>query len=160
MPTIRVDDAVYGALQKRAVPFVDTPNSVLRRMLSLEADVTAATTVANRTDQVSAATTNATYHINTKGVSARAVRTGAKGMRLMSATTPLKEMESLSDSNRDIRRRLLKDGYFTQEASGRYKLTRPFDFASPSAASSVLLGHESNGRLEWKDSNGEALGSR
>ena len=34
-PTIRVDDEVYGALQREAVPFVDTPNSVLRRKLGL-----------------------------------------------------------------------------------------------------------------------------
>ncbi len=34
-PTIRVDEDVYGALQRRAEPFVDTPNSVLRRLLDL-----------------------------------------------------------------------------------------------------------------------------
>lgn len=37
MPTIRVDDAVFKELQKRAQPFVDTPNDVLRRVLELEA---------------------------------------------------------------------------------------------------------------------------
>ena len=34
-PTIRVDDEVFAALQKRAQPFVDTPNSALRRLLGL-----------------------------------------------------------------------------------------------------------------------------
>lgn len=34
-PTIRVDVDVYIALQKSAEPFVDTPNSVLRRLLKL-----------------------------------------------------------------------------------------------------------------------------
>lgn len=34
-PTIRVDDEVYEELQKRAKPFVDTPNSTLRRVLGL-----------------------------------------------------------------------------------------------------------------------------
>jgi len=34
-PTIRVDDDVFSALQKRAKPFVDTPNSVLRQLLGL-----------------------------------------------------------------------------------------------------------------------------
>jgi hypothetical protein len=33
--TIRIDEDVYGALQAQAVPFVDTPNSVLRRLLGL-----------------------------------------------------------------------------------------------------------------------------
>lgn len=34
-PTIRVDEDVYDALKRRAEPFVDTPNSVLRRLLGL-----------------------------------------------------------------------------------------------------------------------------
>jgi len=34
-PTIRVDDEVYAALQAGAVPFQDTPNSVMRRVLGL-----------------------------------------------------------------------------------------------------------------------------
>ncbi|HEU0072449.1 MAG TPA: winged helix-turn-helix domain-containing protein [Dehalococcoidia bacterium] len=36
MPTIRVDDEVFKELQMHATPFVDTPNDVLRRLLSLE----------------------------------------------------------------------------------------------------------------------------
>jgi hypothetical protein len=36
-PTIRIDDDVYAALQAIAVPFQDTPNSVLRRVLDLPA---------------------------------------------------------------------------------------------------------------------------
>ncbi len=34
-PTIRIDDEVFDALKKHAEPFVDTPNSVLRRLLEL-----------------------------------------------------------------------------------------------------------------------------
>ncbi len=34
-PTIRVDDDVYEALQERGIAFVDTPNSVLRRLMGL-----------------------------------------------------------------------------------------------------------------------------
>src|SRR5438876_497382 len=37
MPTIRIDDEVYERLKKEAEPFVDTPNSVLRRMFELDA---------------------------------------------------------------------------------------------------------------------------
>lgn len=36
MPTIRIDDEVWEALQKNAKPFVDTPNSVLRELLKLD----------------------------------------------------------------------------------------------------------------------------
>jgi len=35
MPTIRVDDEVFRVLQRRGQAFVDTPNSVLRRILGL-----------------------------------------------------------------------------------------------------------------------------
>jgi len=34
-PTIRIDDEVYASLQAQASPFVDTPNSVIRRLLGL-----------------------------------------------------------------------------------------------------------------------------
>jgi hypothetical protein len=40
MPVVRVDDEVFSALQKQAVPFVDTPNSVLRRLLALDKQMT------------------------------------------------------------------------------------------------------------------------
>ena len=36
-PTIRIDKDVFGELKKHAEPFVDTPNSVLRRLLGLAA---------------------------------------------------------------------------------------------------------------------------
>lgn len=35
-PSIRIDEDVYRFLQEHAQPFVDTPNSVLRRLLELE----------------------------------------------------------------------------------------------------------------------------
>lgn len=34
-PTIRIDDEVYAWLQEQAVPFDDTPNTVLRRVAGL-----------------------------------------------------------------------------------------------------------------------------
>lgn len=37
-PTIEVDDEVFSALQDHAVPFVDDPNSVIRRLLALGDD--------------------------------------------------------------------------------------------------------------------------
>jgi hypothetical protein len=38
MPTIRIDDDVFKALQRKATPFVDTPNDVLLRLLGLTKD--------------------------------------------------------------------------------------------------------------------------
>lgn len=36
MPVIRIDAEVWRELQKRAVPLIDTPNSVLRKLLGLK----------------------------------------------------------------------------------------------------------------------------
>lgn len=36
MAQIRIDDEVFRALQKRAEPFTDTPNDVLRRLIGLD----------------------------------------------------------------------------------------------------------------------------
>ena len=38
MPVIRVDDEVWKELQRRAEPLIDTPNSVLRKILGLTGD--------------------------------------------------------------------------------------------------------------------------
>jgi hypothetical protein len=35
-PTIEIDDEVFAKLQEMAVPFVDSPNSVMRRVLGLD----------------------------------------------------------------------------------------------------------------------------
>lgn len=43
MPTIQIDDEIFVLLQKNAKPFVDSPNSTLRRMLGLRANGAAAT---------------------------------------------------------------------------------------------------------------------
>ncbi len=40
MPTIRIDDEVWEKLKKLAVPFEDTPNTVLRRLLSIDGQAT------------------------------------------------------------------------------------------------------------------------
>ncbi len=44
MRTIRVDEDVYGALQKQAKAFEDSPNSVLRRVLQLKGAISGSST--------------------------------------------------------------------------------------------------------------------
>lgn len=44
--TIKVDEDVWRRLQQDAVPFVDTPNTVLRRLLGLDADTNSLTSPA------------------------------------------------------------------------------------------------------------------
>jgi hypothetical protein len=53
-PTIRIDDDVFEELKRHAEPFVDTPNSVLRRMLNLgEAGINGRTSI-NESDLAAA----------------------------------------------------------------------------------------------------------
>lgn len=160
---IEVDEEVYMALQREAEPFVDTPNSVLRRLLGITADIPPSKGK-NSTAELPAPAAKSgearVYRLRAHGVSASAIRIGANGMRMLTAESDLKELSSLSASNRALRRRLIREGSFVESSDGRFELTGPREFSSPSAASSVLLGRESNGRLEWKDERGEPLGDR
>src|SRR5450830_792666 len=42
MESIKIDNDVFAHLQKHALPFVDTPNSTLRRLLGIDVAVSAA----------------------------------------------------------------------------------------------------------------------
>jgi len=56
----------------------------------------------------------------------------------------------------ELRAELLKNGVLIQEANN-LRFTQDYTFSSPSYASSVVLGRNSNGRTEWKDANGKTL---
>lgn len=159
---IEVDDEVFAALQGMAEPFVDTPNTVLRRLLGVDARPSAPglSREASGAEKPGDAIEATVYRLEASGISASATRTGEKGMRILSAISDLRALPSLSASNRAIRHRLLADGAFVEQPDGRYELSKPTDFPSPSAASSVLLGRESNGRAEWRDERGRPLGER
>ncbi|MGR0319456.1 DUF4357 domain-containing protein [Agromyces sp. ZXT2-3] len=160
---IEVDDEVFAALQAMAEPFVDTPNSVLRRVLGVDVRSPSAPDPSQEASgaETSGDATEATvYRLEAPGISATAERIGEHGMRMLSATSDLRVLPSLSASNRAIRHRLLADGAFIERPDGTYELSKPTDFPSPSAGSSVLLGRESNGRAEWKDARGRPLGAR
>ncbi|MBV8032417.1 MAG: hypothetical protein JO035_12985 [Betaproteobacteria bacterium] len=51
MPTIRLDEEVYAALKKLAEPFVDTPSSVIRRLLEEQGHLQKAVPVSPRKDE-------------------------------------------------------------------------------------------------------------
>ena len=82
MPTIRIDDDVFAALQKDAKPFVDTPNSVLRRLLGLDEEgknkVSAPMQIDGRT-----ADTGSTHHSGRLGEDG----TGSKNRRYSRASS-------------------------------------------------------------------------
>lgn len=55
-----------------------------------------------------------------------------------------------------LRHDLLANGVLVREDSG-LRFTQDYTFSSPSTASSFVLGRSSNGRTNWKDSEGRTL---
>jgi Domain of unknown function (DUF4357) len=55
-----------------------------------------------------------------------------------------------------IRAELVRQGLL-HDAGDVYELTQDYTFGSPSTASGVLLGRNSNGRVEWKAADGRPL---
>jgi 5-methylcytosine-specific restriction protein A len=60
---IRIDAAVFEELQKRARPFIDTPNDVLRRLLKLNAKEKPMTTAQRRSRSDSGRRINRRYKL-------------------------------------------------------------------------------------------------
>ena len=58
----------------------------------------------------------------------------------------------------EIRAELVRQGVL-RDAGMFYEFTQNYTFGSPSTASGVLLGRTSNGRIEWKTSDGRTLRS-
>lgn len=56
----------------------------------------------------------------------------------------------------ELRDQLMKSGVLSDDGQ-MLKFTQDFTFTSPSMASSVVLGRASNGRIEWKNSDGKTL---
>jgi len=131
-PTIRVDDEVYALLQARAEAFIDTPNTVLRRILDLEP--TAGTT-ANRPE--------------------RGGREGASRKLARMITEGLIE----ADEQLVWERRNNGEHHTARVAEdGRLHLEDGHVAESPSAAARHLTGYEVNGWRVWKRADGSALG--
>lgn len=131
-PTIRVDDEVYALLQARAEAFVDTPNTVLRRLLELEP---APRTTANRPRRGEG-----------EGASRRLARMIHDGL--------LEQDEQLvwerRNSGTQHTARIGEDG--------RLHLDDGYVADSPSAAAKYLAGYEVNGWRVWKRaSDGSSL---
>lgn len=66
------------------------------------------------------------------------------------------EVPSIHRYLTELRETLVANGVFA-DAGETYRLTQDYTFSSPSTASGVLLGRTSNGRVEWKDTDGRSL---
>lgn len=63
--------------------------------------------------------------------------------------------KSIMDSWLKLRQRLIDDKTLV-ENEGRYIFISDTIFSSPSAASSIVLGRQSSGPLEWKTEDGQS----
>ncbi len=66
------------------------------------------------------------------------------------------EVPSIQHNLTELRRVLVDKGVFKADTHG-YVLTQNYTFTSPSTAGGVLLGRNTNGRVEWKTRNGRTL---
>ncbi len=68
----------------------------------------------------------------------------------------VEEVPSIPSSWKRLRETLVEQGILAKEGS-IYKFTQDYEFKSPSAAASAILGRSANGRIEWKTEDGKTL---
>ena len=73
-----------------------------------------------------------------------------EGSTVSDHTVP--SLETKGKSYYNLRNALIKDGTILDRV-----FTRDYEFKAPSAASAVILGHTSNGNVDWKTSDGTKL---
>ena len=101
--------------------------------------------------------TDDTVYLYCKGTEANAkgfVSTGGftvlSGSKISDHTVPSLETQGkgyFNLRNTLIKEEVIKDGVFQKD----------YEFSAPSAASAVILGHTSNGNVDWKTENGTKL---
>jgi len=97
-----------------------------------------------------------TFYIKGRGVSASG-RQAAEGFVVLSGGKAAKAVVPSCDAGtRALRGALIKNGVLV-EAGGDYSFTQDYVFTSPSAAGCVVLGRSTNGRAEWKTTDGKSL---
>lgn len=73
-----------------------------------------------------------------------------EGSSISDHTVP--SLETKGKSYYNLRNALIKDGTISDRV-----FTRDYEFKAPSAASAVILGHTSNGNVDWKTADGVKL---
>jgi hypothetical protein len=93
-----------------------------------------------------------------KGLTARGRRTPSGFVVLKGSQAVLQERPSTDKYPlpRQVREQLRSDGILV-ESGGALVFTRDFEFASPSAAASVVHGGHANGLIAWKNAKGLTL---
>lgn len=98
-----------------------------------------------------------TVYLYCKGASASAKGfVSAGGFTVLEGSTvsdhTVPSLETKGKMYFKLRNNLIKDGVIVDRA-----FTRDYEFNAPSAASAVILGHTSNGNVDWKTADGTKL---
>ena len=100
---------------------------------------------------------NNTVYLRCKGASANATGfVSAGGFTVVSGSTisdhTVPSLETKGSSYYRLRNTLISEGVIVDGA-----FVKDYEFSAPSAASAVVLGHTSNGNLDWKTDDGTPL---
>ncbi|MFF4864482.1 hypothetical protein ACFY3J_22635 [Streptomyces sp. NPDC001231] len=133
--TIRVDDEVFAALQALAEPLVDTPNSVLRRLLKLDLPASSSTPADQETDDQGEA-----------GFPQHGLADFLEDGRLKAGQRLVWNRRNLQ---REYRAEVLGNGNLRVE--GLRVL------GTPSRAATVIAGNQQNGLHVWRTEGGVRL---
>lgn len=94
--------------------------------------------------------------VQAKGITAKGYDSPQGFVVLKDSQAVSEEVPSLHHSVSNFRKHLLASGVLTTQGS-LYVFAQDYTFTSPSTAASVILGRMSNGRIEWKDKEGQTL---
>lgn len=161
-PTIRIDEEVFAHLQENARPLVDNPNTVLRRLLGLDADSThtkgspAPSPAGPSSDASTGAPTNEVVYAKGPDCSASGRVTPDAFYVLKGSLARKHATRSLPNHHARLRRQLRDHGVMVDDGRS-YRFTTDWSFDTPSAAACVVLGGSANGLLAWKNDRGLAL---
>ncbi len=95
-------------------------------------------------------------YIKAKGVKGTGYE-DAKGFVVCKGTEVHKGETDSFLNFQSVLRRDLQDQGVLEDAGKHFRFTQDHVFGSPSTAASVVLGRNSNGRIEWKNKQGKTL---
>lgn len=95
-------------------------------------------------------------YISGKGISATGWETDNGFLVRAGSGATLTEVPSCHAYLKELRAALVENGVFKLQGQ-TYVFTQDYVFASPSTAAGVVMGRSSNGRTEWKSSDGKTL---
>ena len=99
---------------------------------------------------------NKLLYINAKGIKATGYELGNNFVVCKGSQVYLENTSSIDKYLVDTRIELLKQEVIIDNDK-HYIFTEDYQFSSPSTAAGIILGRNSNGRIEWKDKNGIIL---